>query len=33
MPNMLTCFASGSEDGSIRLYDMRMDREIAVLID
>src|SRR5690606_23677493 len=33
MPGMITSFGSCGDDGSIRLYDIRMNKEIACLID
>ena len=33
MPGMMSCFASGSSDGSVRIFDLRMTKEVAILID
>jgi len=33
LPGKITTFASGSEDSSIRLYDIRIDREIGTFRD
>ena len=33
MPGKMTCFASGADDGTVRLWDVRMDTEIAIFGD